>query len=88
MKKLQEQQRKQDEEALMEQRMERLTMEQNEMLLSEQQNQLDAQFYASEDEHGGYWGGGDGIFDASRGYLLTSKLTPKPLPSFRRRHLR
>jgi hypothetical protein len=51
---LQEQQRKQDEEALMEQRFERMAMEQHEMLISAKKNELDEQFYASEDEVS-YW---------------------------------
>jgi len=50
LKMLQEQQRKQDEDALMEQRMERMAMEQHEMLISAQKNEMDEQFYASEDE--------------------------------------
>ena len=55
LKMLQEQQRKQDEEALMEQRFERMAMEQQEMLISARKNEMDEQFYASEDEVS-YWG--------------------------------
>merc|ERR1712226_987887 len=66
LQKLQEQQRQQDEEALMEKKMQRMALEQNEMLLSEQKNQIDAQFYASDDEEAYSYSDEEDISDDER----------------------